>query len=45
MKIRLIDNRKTTSKDWIYLLPGIALAEKHLIFYWINLIIDIQFKE
>jgi hypothetical protein len=45
MKIRLVNNKDTSSKDWVYILPGIGIANKHLVFYWIVWLLDISFKE
>jgi hypothetical protein len=45
MKIKLWNNKNTTSKDWFYLLPGIGIMNKHLCFYWFVWIIDICFKD
>lgn len=45
MKIRLVNNKNTSSKDWTYLLPGIGIAKKHIMFYWIKWLLDIQYKE
>jgi hypothetical protein len=45
MKVRLISNSSTTSKEWIYLTPSIAFTKNHIILFWIIWILDFNFSK
>lgn len=42
IKVQFLTNNQTSSKDWFYILPGIAIDinSKRLLFYWLYFMID-----